>query len=467
VHTQSFTALLRQLGMSLAVTTYQAGKLILMRADGAATNTHFRIFDKPMGLAVAPGRLALGSTAQVWDFRNIPAAAARLPPAGKHDACYLPRALRITGDIDIHELAWVDNDIWFVNTRFSCLCTLDPGYSFVPRWRPPFIKGYDMRDLCHLNGLAVRDGRPRYVTALGESDQPGGWRARKADGGILIDIDDDRFVARNLSMPHSPRWYRDRLWVLESGKGSLAYLDAKGVPVTVAELPGFTRGLDFHGDLAFIGLSQVRETAVFAGLPLTRSQPVRHCGVWVVDIRNGQVVAFLRFESGVQEIFAVALLPHRFPDLIQDDKALLGATYVLPDAALSEAVQPSPDWEFAETHFAAANRAMQDGQADAALAGFRKALALRPDLLPARFALGVTLGNLERYEEALAELEQVIAAEAGHAEALNSLGFVLHRLGEAERAIACLERAVAIRPDYAEARANLDKARTLRGRGPR
>jgi uncharacterized protein (TIGR03032 family) len=150
-----------------------------------------------------------------------------------------------------------------------------------------------MRDRCHLNGLGLRDGRPRYVTALGRSDSPGGWRNNKAAGGILMDLRGDRLICDGLSMPHSPRWYRERLWILESGKGTLATVDPEsGGVTTVAQLPGFTRGLAFLGDVAFVGLSQVRETAVFAGLPLTRSHPVRHCGVWAVDIRNGQTLAF-------------------------------------------------------------------------------------------------------------------------------------------------------------------------------
>ncbi|MEL6216454.1 MAG: DUF4915 domain-containing protein, partial [Pseudomonadota bacterium] len=173
VHTNSLTQLLDRLGISLVISTYQAGKLIVARADGAVTNTHFRVFKKPMGIATDRQRLALGTAAQIWELHNIPDAARKLDPPDKHDACFIPRDIRITGDIDIHEMAWAaDGELWFVNTRFSCLCTLDPErrYSFVPRWRPPFISAYDLSDRCHLNGLGLRDGQPRYVTALGETD---------------------------------------------------------------------------------------------------------------------------------------------------------------------------------------------------------------------------------------------------------------------------------------------------------
>ncbi len=456
VHTDSLTQIFHQFGVSLAVTTYQAGKLILARADGELTNTHFREFTNPMGLTHDGRRMALGTSSHIWELHNVPAAVGRLQPAGRHDACYIPRGIQVTGDVDVHEMAWVGDDVWFINTRFSSLCTLDKRYSFVPRWRPPFVSAYDLRDRCHLNGLGLRDGRPRYVTALGVSDEPGGWRKNKADGGILMDLRGDRLLCRGLSMPHSPRWHQGHLWVLESGKGSLAQVDPRTGGVTpVAELPGFTRGLDFLGNLAFIGLSQVRESAVFAGLPLTRAQPVRQCGVWVVDIRTGQTVAFLRFEKGVREIFAVAVLPCRFPEVVTDDQALLGATYVLPDEALKTAVQPNPGWEFAESHFEDGNKHYNEGRVEEAVACYEKALALVPDLLPARFNMGVALAKLRRFEQAVAQLERVVAEEAGHSEAYFSLGHIHGRMGRHHEALHNLEKAVEIRPDFIQARASL------------
>src|SRR5262249_27372564 len=153
------------------------------------------------------------------------AVARRLEPAGRHDACYLPRVGIVTGDIQIHEMAWAGDDLWFVNTRFSCLCTRSGVYSFVPRWRPAFVSSLAPQDRCPLTGLAVVAGRPRYVTALGNSDAPGGWREQKKDGGILMDVPANEIVAHGLSMPHSPRWHAGRLWLLESGAGSLGFVD--------------------------------------------------------------------------------------------------------------------------------------------------------------------------------------------------------------------------------------------------
>lgn len=344
VHTASLPTLLQQAASSLLVSTYQAGKLVIVRENEGKLNTHFRVYNRPMGLAAEGGRMALGTAATVEYYRNMPEVARKLQPEGKHDAAFLPRHGHITGNIDIHEMDWAGDELWLVNTRFSCLCTLDGEHSFVPRWRPKFISGYAAEDRCHLNGLEVVDGRPRYVTALGTSDVAGGWRENKAGGGVLIDVEADEIICRGLSMPHSPRWYQDRLWVLESGNGTLATVDPdNGQLETVAELPGFTRGLDFLGPYAFVGLSQVRESAVFSGISLTERVSERNCGVWVVDIRSGQTVAFLKFEDAVQEVFAVSVLGGmKFPDVLGGNDPHLAISYSLPEEALKDVVRSEP-----------------------------------------------------------------------------------------------------------------------------
>ncbi|MEM7020864.1 MAG: TIGR03032 family protein [Pseudomonadota bacterium] len=444
VHTSNFPDILNQLGISLAVSTYQAGKLILLRADGQALNTHFRMFKKPMGMAASHEKLTIGTEWHIQELRNIPAVSQRLDPPNKHDACFLPRRSHVTGDIDIHEMAYVGDELWFVNTRFSCLCTLDEISSFVPRWRPPFISGYALEDRCHLNGLAVVDNRPKYVTALGETDEVEGWRKNKASGGILIDVETNEILCRGLSMPHSPRWYDNRLWVLESGKGNLSTVNPQTSEVTaVATLPGFTRGLDFIGRWAFIGLSQVRETAVFSGIPITESLQERISGVWMVDIHTGDIVAFLRFEDLIQEIFAVQILHGiRFPEVVDPDNEILANSYSLPDEALKDVVQPSDQPTTVPTNvgtnpveqqqntpdasFQAGCDAYNAEKFDEAIKHFEQCLSQKSDYVPAIYNLGVIHREHESWEVAEKYFNQALDIQSDHVDALNNLGIVYH-----------------------------------------
>lgn len=348
-YTTNLPAILEDLKSTLIVTTYQAGKVVLLRNDAGALNTHFRVLAKPMGLAIDHGRLAIGTASGIIEYHDVPAAAPRLEPKDKHDSAWLPRRENVTGNVQIHEMAWVKAvadseeppELWFVNTAFSCLSIRSNEFSFEPRWRPKFVSQLAPGDRCHLNGLAEVDGRVKYVTALGETDTTGGWRENKRDGGVLIDVDSDEIVARGLSMPHSPRWYRGRLWILNSGTGGFGTIDlATGYYEELCQLDGFTRGLCFAGPLAFIGLSQVRESATFSGIPIVerlQKSEERNCGIWAVNIETGTVVGFCRFEDAVQEIFAVGLLAGcRFPDLVHEDPDIIASSYVLPDDALGD-----------------------------------------------------------------------------------------------------------------------------------
>jgi uncharacterized protein (TIGR03032 family) len=311
---------LESLGASLLVSTYQAGKLAVLRALGGKLSLLLRTFDKAMGLAVGPDRLAIGTNFQIWTLWNSPSVAARLnqspgasgPP---HDACYLPRTAHLTGTIDVHEMAYAraaggPPELWFVNTHFSCLCTLDERFSFVPRWRPPFVTALAREDRCHLNGLALRGGRPRYATCFGRTDTAEGWRPGKRDGGLLLDVPGGEAVAAGLSMPHSPRWHDGRLWVLDSGRGRLLTVDpASGRSECVTELPAYTRGLAFAGRHALVGLSKTRDTATFGGVEVAEKYAERPCGVAVVDVEAGKVVGLIEFLGGIREVFDVQLLP--------------------------------------------------------------------------------------------------------------------------------------------------------------
>jgi uncharacterized protein (TIGR03032 family) len=343
-HSPNFPALLEQLGLSLLVSTYQAGKLFAVGARRGELLLSFHNFEKAMGIAARPDRLAVGARNQVWTLRATPDIARRLGAGDKHDACFLARGSHFTGDIHIHELGWAGDQLWVVNTLFSCLCTLNEGYSFVPRWRPPFVTTLAPEDRCHLNGMAFDGCTPAYATALGETNVAQGWRTNKAIGGCLIHVPTGRTVARGFAMPHSPRIHCGRVWLLDSGTGRLVTVDpANGAVEPVVELPGYTRGLAFHDQFAFVGLSRIRETSTFGGLPIAARRGELRCGVGVVALRSGRLAAHLEFLSGVEEIFAIETLPGiRLPAVFGPDPDADGVPTIwsAPDPDLTLSTNP-------------------------------------------------------------------------------------------------------------------------------
>ena len=296
-HASNFPKLLESLNISVLVSTYQSKKLITLSERDNKLDASLMEFDRPMGMYAANNKLWAGFGHTIWEFANLTNATGKIDEDKKYDACYFPMNINITGSIDIHEMEFCQEELYFVNTSFSCLCISDPKNSFKPIWKPPFISLLQPLDKCHLNGFCTRDDKPRYVTMLGSTDEALGWREKKASGGLLMDITNNEILVKNLSMPHSPRWYQEKLWFLESGKGALSYIDVKTKKVTqVAQVPGFTRGISFVGNYAFIGLSKIRESATFSGLEITKLSK-RVCGIWVVNITTGKTVSLSRIYS--------------------------------------------------------------------------------------------------------------------------------------------------------------------------
>jgi uncharacterized protein (TIGR03032 family) len=311
-----FPAWLAASGGSLAFTTYQAGKLFLIgvKADGRLSIFE-RTFQRSMGLAVAAdGRsLALASQYRIQRFDNVLGPGDATPDG--HDALYAPHAAWVTGDLDVHDLGWgADGRPVFVNTLFGCIATVSDDHSFKPLWKPPFISRLAAEDRCHLNGMAMADGVPRYATAVSRSDAADGWRDKRRDGGVVMDVTTDALIAEGLSMPHSPRLHEGDLWLLNSGEGALGRVDpAKGKFEAVAFCPGYARGLAFAANHALVGLSLSRENRTFSGLALEQELEWRsvepRCGLAVIDLASGDMVHWIRIEGVVRELYDVAFLP--------------------------------------------------------------------------------------------------------------------------------------------------------------
>ncbi|MBD2153422.1 TIGR03032 family protein [Leptolyngbya sp. FACHB-16] len=332
-----FHSWLAQSGGSIVISTYQAGKVVLVGFDGQQITVLLRQFTKPMGMAMQGNRWVLATQYEVMGFANAPLLAHEYIEAqrDRYDALYLPRVSYYTNDLNIHDLAFGKDGLWLVNTRFSCLAALSEDFNFVPRWHPSFITELAPEDRCHLNGLAIVEGQPKYVTALGATDIAGGWREHKATGGILIDVESNELLLQGLCMPHSPRWHDGYLWFLNSGAGEVCRLDvATGDVETVCVLPGFLRGLECIGSYALVGLSQIRERHIFGGLPVSMRGDRLLCGVAIIDLQRGIQVGMLEFTAGCQELYDVKFLTGiQRPMLLNPDKPAVREAIAAPEFA--------------------------------------------------------------------------------------------------------------------------------------
>ena len=300
--------------LSLAFTTYQAGKLFFLgqRPDGQLSIFE-RTFNRCMGLCGDDQTLWLSSLYQLWRFENA------LAPGERYngtDRLYVPKIGYTTGDLDVHDIVIeASGRVVFVNTKFNCLATVSERFSFTPLWRPPFISKLAAEDRCHLNGLALDDGKARYVTAVSTSDVVDGWRDQRREGGVVVDVQSNEIVATGLSMPHSPRMHRGKLWLLNAGTGYFGSIDlAKGTFEPLTFCPGFLRGLAFAGDYAIVGLSGPRhDKKTFGGLALDDELAKRGAdprgGLQVIDLRSGDVAHWVRLEGMVTELYDVVALP--------------------------------------------------------------------------------------------------------------------------------------------------------------
>lgn len=459
-YSTDFPGILKHLGSALAITTYQAGKLAVVGVEQDRLEFSFHNVDQAMGIAVGPHEIALGSRRDIHLLRAAHDIAGGVSPAGTFDAAWLTRQSFRTGNIHGHELAWGRDGLWVVNTLFSTLCTLHKDFSFVPRWRPPFISELAANDRCHLNGLAMLDGQPKFVTAHGDSNQPGGWRPGKAGGGVVIDVPSGEVVARGFAMPHSPRLSRDRLWVLNSGAGQLGTIDlATGHFEPVESFPGYVRGLAFQGQFAFIGLSKIREKSVFGGMPIEEQRANLRCGIAVLDLVSGRTVATLQFHSGVDEIFAVSVLPNCLrPCLVgpldtQDDHADI---WVVPgtagsldawDGAVSSDSHPSPVTHASADLLAAQAEDLQrQGRLQEALLAFRKAIEAQPRRTSLHCNLGNLWQKLEDQDQAIACYRQALEVDATCIPARQNLGYLLFNHGLTTDAVEQFEALVKAEP---------------------
>lgn len=313
ITSHDFLDWLQQEKISLAFTTYQTSRLLLIGVNKNRKISGFeRLFDRAMGLYGSTERLLLSTKYQLWQFENV-------LKSGQYyqgyDKLYVPRIGYTTGDLDIHDIT-IDQTgrILFICTLLNCIATVSQQNSCQPLWKPPFISQLINQDRCHLNGLAMVDRKPGYVTAVSQSDVADQWRKHRQDGGCVIDISSNEIIATGLSMPHSPRFYQGKLWLLNSGIGYFGYINfEQGTFEPITFCPGYLRGLAFWKNWAIVGLSKPREKT-FSGLKLdqalTQHQVKPDCGLIVIDLETGKIVHRLQLEGVITELYDVQVLPN-------------------------------------------------------------------------------------------------------------------------------------------------------------
>jgi uncharacterized protein (TIGR03032 family) len=298
-------------GSSLAITSYQLGKLILLGAPAQdRLSVSQATFQRCLGVCASGRSIFVATRDTIVKSTNIVAPTHQIH---KHDALFLPKVAWYTGDVQAHDVGVMKNGKpIFVNTLFDCLACIDESTNFRSVWRPPFVSSSGPGDRCHLNGLAMNGGIPSYATCAATTDEPGGWRHRRLGGGCVIDIREDAVLARGLTMPHSPRYHCGRLFLCNSGTGEFGEVElSTGRFLPIAFCRGFLRGLSLHDDCAIVGISEWRHVCDFQGLPLDKrlqDEDNFRCGLDVIHLASGRPLHWLRFPGPVQEIYDVALV---------------------------------------------------------------------------------------------------------------------------------------------------------------
>jgi uncharacterized protein (TIGR03032 family) len=304
--------------VSLAFAVPPAKLVFVGRDPDGEVAVFERTFDKTMGLARdGTTRLHLATRSAIWRFEHAEPSPQDVD-AG-YDRCYVPREVRITGNVNTHDVG-VDprggpaGGVVFVATRFSCLARPSDTLSFEPLWQPPFVTGFRAGDRCHLNGVAMGAEGPEYVTAVATTDALERWRWHRNGGGVVIHVPTGEIVATGFSMPHSPRLYQGELWLTDSGSGELCRVDPHtGHVERVAFAPGFLRGMTFVGDYAVVGSSKPREGDLYSGLPLddalARHQMLPRLGIFVIQLSSGRICEWMFIEGEPRELFDVVALP--------------------------------------------------------------------------------------------------------------------------------------------------------------
>lgn len=320
VNSKGLPDLFEQNNICVLISTYQAGKVMITSGSDGKLTQIAKAFKRPMGIAIDGDQLAVACMNEVRVFKSAPKLAGNFPKRPNfYDTLYMPRGIYFSGTTDVHDLVFGKGNLWAVNTLFSCICKIDHENSFTPWWQPWFIDELVPEDRCHLNGMDLIDGEPAIVSALGVYNEKEGWRKSLVDGGVIIDVVNNKLLLEGLGMPHSPRIIGKELCFLQSALGVLTIYNLETQSFRNIDLPGFPRGMAEHDGLLYIGLSKIRTSSkLFAQLPV--KDRATHAGMVVVDMKSGFIIGEMRYENFIDEIYDVQVLPnYRRPGIINPE----------------------------------------------------------------------------------------------------------------------------------------------------
>jgi uncharacterized protein (TIGR03032 family) len=277
-------------------------------------------FDRPHGVAASGNKIALSLNQQLRLFVSRDQC---------EDCCQVDRSCatgnrrefsarqsRYTPGFSSPDLAWGTDGLWIANPAFSCLSTLTNDGRLLNLWKPGFTSEFSEEDQCRINGVAMENGTPRYVTAMAEWNTVGDWRKPVLNPGVIIHVPGGEVLCRGLFSPAAPRVHNGRLWVLEACSGQLCHVNRQTGEVDVVEtFPGYTTGLDCHAGYGFVGLSSTCGATDSATTPLA-AQGNLWCGLAVVELATGKAVEAVKLLSGFESISSVAIVAGPLPTLM-------------------------------------------------------------------------------------------------------------------------------------------------------
>ncbi len=288
-----------------------------------------------MGIAVSDdgNQIAIASKSEIGIFGSNSALANSFPEKTNHYShLYIPQCKFNTGIVDTHEITWTDQGLLFTNTLFSCLSRMSYHYHFEEAWRPSFISELAPEDRCHLNGIALRDGKPKYATMFAKTDENKGWRKLPFDSGLLMDIESGEILLDKLALPHSPVYFDNKIYFLQSATGDVMYYDLKTKQaVKLNNFKSFVRGMEVLDKYIFLGMSKIRpDSQFFSELPVTAEEST--CAIRVLNRETGKEVAGLTYTDKIEEIFAVKIARGvKCPGLLTERDELYDKCLSIPD----------------------------------------------------------------------------------------------------------------------------------------